>query len=220
MPSGKKRWLRPISELKGGEEPFANPQTTGEPQTQEAQLTQLQEVPQNQEVQQSQEVSQTQSQTQQSAPVPQPIAQSQQTQQSQQAPQMVEDLEGGNMDFLSIAINSLNTNPYLIGMLMLLLNLGGRFLSMELTQKQEEFLQQRWLRPLIFFTVIFVATRNLAVAFWMTLALFLILWILANEKSPFCIIPGWRMGEDPAQTHQQYEKNMNIIKTIHNAKVN
>ncbi len=128
------------------------------------------------------------------------------------------EMDGGNMDILSVIINTLNTNPYFIGMLMLLLNLGGRFLSMELTRKQEEFLQQRWLRPVIFFTVLFVATRNLAVAFWMTLALFLILWILANEQSPFCIIPSWRAtGLDPNKMDEQYEKNMAAIETIHSA---
>ncbi len=119
---------------------------------------------------------------------------------------------------LSTIISTLNTNPYFIGIVMLLLNLGGRFLSMELTEKQEQFLQQRWLRPVIFFTVIFVATRNLAVAFWMTLGLFLVLWILANEKSPFCIVPSWRVGDAPAVVQQRYEKNMNIIESIHNAK--
>ncbi len=135
----------------------------------------------------------------------------------QQGPnQMVQsELEGGTMDILSLTIHSLNTNPYFIGMLMLLLNLGGRFLSMELTKKQEEFLQQRWLRPLIFFTVIFVATRNLAVAFWMTLALFLILWILANEKSPFCIIPSWRAVQENMEGKEKlYETNMNLIQGV------
>jgi hypothetical protein len=122
------------------------------------------------------------------------------------------------MDTLSVVISSLNTNPYFIGTLMLLLNLGGRFLSMELTKKQEEFLQQRWLRPLIFFTVIFVATRNLAVAFWMTLGLFMILWVLANEASPFCLIPGWRTFDTPIETRVgTYEENMEAIEIITHA---
>jgi hypothetical protein len=120
------------------------------------------------------------------------------------------------MDFLSVAIHSLNSNPYLIGMFMLILNLGGRFLSMELSEKQEAFLQQRWLRPLLFFIVIFIGTRNLAVAFWTTLALFLILWVLANEKSPWCLIPSWREEEKakvPKQT-QNYEVNMEAVENI------
>ena len=98
---------------------------------------------------------------------------------------------GGNMDALSYAIMTLNTNPYLIGLFMLLLNLGGRFLSLELTKKQEAFLQAAWLRPLLFFTVVFIATRNLVAAFWTTILFFFIIWVAANEHSPFCMIPSW-----------------------------
>ncbi len=118
---------------------------------------------------------------------------------------------GGNIDVLSTIIASLNTNPYLIGILMLLLNLGGRFLSFELTKKQEAFLQQAWLRPLIFFTVIFVATRNLAVAFWITIFFFFIIWIVANENSPFCLIPGWRKQTSEQNHTDNYISNMNLI---------
>jgi len=97
----------------------------------------------------------------------------------------------GGMDPLSNTIMMVNTNPYIIGMLMLLLNLGGRFLSLELTKKQEAFLQAPWIRPIIFFTVVFMATRNAVVAFWLTLALFFLIWVVANEHSPFCMIPEW-----------------------------
>jgi hypothetical protein len=78
----------------------------------------------------------------------------------------------GGVDPFSQMIMMLNTNPYLVAIFMLVLNLGGRFLALELTKKQELFLQQAWIRPLIFFTVIFVATRNLVVAFWVTLFFF------------------------------------------------
>jgi hypothetical protein len=122
---------------------------------------------------------------------------------------------GGTIDPLSSVIMTLNTNPYLIGMLMILLNLGGRFLSLELTKKQEEFLQQRWLRPLLFFTVIFVATRNIAVAFWITLLFFFIVWVLANENSPFCLIPSWKTPSNSTDTSTTvYESNMNLIQSV------
>lgn len=130
----------------------------------------------------------------------------------------VMEAEGGTMDSLSMMILSLNSNPYLIASLMLLLNLGGRFLSTELTPKQEEFLQHRWLRPAIFFTVIFIATRNLAVAFWMTIVLFIILWVLANEQSPFCIIPSWRTFDTPIDEQTKtYEDNMGTIEMVAHA---
>ena len=190
MSSDKKRkWLRPISEAGGSE--LSPVQAPVQPQA----PTQPQPVPHP---------------PTQPQPVPQPT-------QPQPMPQFsYSELEGGTMDILSTVINTLNTNPYFIGMLMLVLNLGGRFLSMELTEKQEAFLQQRWLRPFLFFTVIFIATRNLAVAFWMTLALFLLLWILANEKSPFCIIPSWRLDDTDAK-QKQYEANLQRMQSIHGA---
>lgn len=116
----------------------------------------------------------------------------------------------GGMDPLSGTIMWLNTNPYLIGILMLLLNLGGRFLSLELTKKQEAFLQAAWVRPMIFFTVIFIATRNLVVAFWITLLFFFIIWVAANENSPFCMIPSW-CGQEDRTPAQVYEANIQAI---------
>lgn len=135
------------------------------------------------------------------APAPFPSAPMQNGSFPHQQPQI-----GSSLDPISSTIMSLNMNPYIIGMFMLLLNLGGRFLSLELTRKQEAFLQSSWIRPFIFFTVIFIATRNLVAAFWVTLLFFFVIWVIANENSPFCLIPSWCEGEpkqDPARTYEQ-----------------
>lgn len=80
-----------------------------------------------------------------------------------------------------------NNNPYFIGLMMLILNLGGRFISLEVTKKQEQFLQLPWVRRLLIFTVLFVATRNMWVAFWSTLIFVLFLGYLFNENSALCL---------------------------------
>lgn len=80
-----------------------------------------------------------------------------------------------------------NTNPYFIGIMMLVLNLGGRFISLEVTKKQEQFLQHPWVRRILIFTVFFVATRNIWVAFWLTVTVVLFLGYLFNENSALCI---------------------------------
>ena len=122
-------------------------------------------------------------------------------------PQPPQPVSGGSIDPFSSFLFTLNTNPYLIGIFMILLNLGGRFLPLELTKNQESFLQSPFIRPIILFTVIFIATRNLAVAFWLTLAIFSILWFLANEKSEWCIIPGWK-ETDYNDKEKAYTENM------------
>jgi hypothetical protein len=80
-----------------------------------------------------------------------------------------------------------NNNPYFIGLMMFLLNVGGRFIGLEVTKQQELFFQHPWVRRGLIFTVLFVATRNLWVAFWCTVAIVLLFGYLFNENSALCL---------------------------------
>lgn len=78
---------------------------------------------------------------------------------------------------------TLNTNTYFIGIMMLILNLGGRHLPTSLTAEQDKFLQNPWFRRILLFVVIFVATRNVFTAFWLSISIIIILAYLTNESS-------------------------------------
>ena len=95
--------------------------------------------------------------------------------------------ELGFINPLEMFINSLNTNPYFIGFMMLLLNLGGRFIGMEMSKEQEKTFQHPWIRKFFIFTVFFVATRNILVALALTLVTLLLLAFLLNETSDLYI---------------------------------
>lgn len=86
---------------------------------------------------------------------------------------------------LEATIMGINTNPYFIGLMMLLLNLGGRFLGLEISKEQEKFFTHPWVRRMLFFTVLFVATRNVIVALIMTVFVVLFVSVLFNENSNF-----------------------------------
>ena len=92
-------------------------------------------------------------------------------------------------------ILGINSNPYFIGTMMLFLNLGGRFIAMEMSKGQEQFFQNIWVRRFLLFTVVFVGTRNVIVAFWMSLIIILLLGYLFNENSDLCIY-----GKSPIPT--------------------
>ena len=81
-----------------------------------------------------------------------------------------------------------NTNLYFVGIMMLILNLGGRFIAMEITKEQEGFFQHPWVRRFLIFVVLFVATRNLIISFWLTVIVVLTMGYLFNENSALCII--------------------------------
>jgi hypothetical protein len=88
---------------------------------------------------------------------------------------------------LDVLMTSINTNPYLIGIMMLLLNLGGRFLSLEISKEQEKFLSQPMVRRFFLFAVLFVATRNIIIAAALAFVVILILGYLFNENSSLCL---------------------------------
>lgn len=89
----------------------------------------------------------------------------------------------GPLNPIEAVLNSLNTNTYLIGLSMILLNLGGRHLAMGLTPEQDRFFQGPWIRRAMLFVVIFVATRNVFTALWLSVGLILSIGHLFNEHS-------------------------------------
>jgi len=95
---------------------------------------------------------------------------------------------------LDAALLSINSNPYFIGMMMLMLNFGGRFLPMEMTKGQEAIFQNPWVRRALIFIIIFVGTRNILVAFWMSLFIILCIGYLFNENSSLCLFKGGETG--------------------------
>ena len=79
-------------------------------------------------------------------------------------------------------------NPYLLGLAYILLNLGGRFMVLSVTPGQEAFLQNIVFRPLLLFAIMFIGTRNLVVAFWLTLVVLFVLHYLLNETSEWYLL--------------------------------
>lgn len=112
-----------------------------------------------------------------------------------------------------------NTNPYFIGLMMLILNLGGRFISLEVTKKQEQFLQLPWVRRILIFTVLFVATRNIWVAFWATVVVVLFLGYLFNENSSLCVfgqggIGGAKCADAPKPGEEMTPEEKEILQRL------
>jgi hypothetical protein len=111
------------------------------------------------------------------------------------------------MSPLDSILHLFNSNPYFIGLTMLTLNLGGRFIGLEVSKQQEQFLQHPWVRRVLIFIVLFVGTRNIWVAFWATLVVILLLGYLFNENSAMCLFgQGGQSGStcaDPNRVKEQ-----------------
>lgn len=97
---------------------------------------------------------------------------------------------------IDIIFSSINTNPYFIGLMMLLLNLGGRFLSLEISKEQEKFLSKPIVRRFFLFAVLFVATRNIIIAAALAIIVILLIGYLFNENSDLCLWKSCVMKEE------------------------
>ena len=84
---------------------------------------------------------------------------------------------------------NLSNNPLFNGSIMLLTNIGGKYLALDLPQNLDVLFEQyALLRYLILFSIFFMATRDIKISILLTLFYFILIKFLINENSRFCIL--------------------------------
>ena len=84
--------------------------------------------------------------------------------------------------------DELNNSKYFAGIMMILLNLISKYISLELSETQEEFLNNIIIRRIAIFTIVFVATKDIIISFIITACFIIIVSGLFNENSKYCLI--------------------------------
>ena len=112
------------------------------------------------------------------------------------------------VDFIA-SVLSLNTSKYFAGIMILFLNLGSKYLALELSETQEQLLSNKMIRRVMIFTVVFVSTRDIWVSL-ITTAIFIVLVSgLFNENSKYCIMTKPVITQ---VTHDDYVEAQKVIK--------
>ena len=117
----------------------------------------------------------------------------------------------GYYDTFVSYINSLNNSKYFIGIMMILLNLGSRYLMMELSEDQEQLFNNVIIRRIVIFTVVFIAVRDIWVSLIITAVFIIFVSNLFNTNSSYCIM-GKKKGIFRNITKVDYEKAKSVIK--------
>tara|TARA_B100000963_G_scaffold68980_1_gene57241 strand:+ start:287 stop:655 length:369 start_codon:yes stop_codon:yes gene_type:complete len=86
-------------------------------------------------------------------------------------------------------VESFNNNKYIYAVMMILLNIGARYIEIDLHEGHKKFLSSTALRRLLIFTVAFVATRDLVASLIITASFVIIVLNLFNTNSKYCILP-------------------------------
>ena len=104
----------------------------------------------------------------------------------------------------------LNNSKYFAGIMMLVLNLGSRFLVMELSQNQEQILSNKIIRRFVLFSVVFAATKDIWVSLILSAAFVILVSGLFNENSDYCVVSKRKYFKEITKT--DFEKAQQIIK--------
>ena len=95
----------------------------------------------------------------------------------------------GFFGFLHDHIMFLNSSKFFAGIIMILLNVGSKFISIQFSKSAEEYLKYTVSKQLLVFAMAWMGTRDIYTALALT-AIFVVLSDhLFNEESSLCVVP-------------------------------
>lgn len=90
---------------------------------------------------------------------------------------------------LNKSVASLNNSKFILGVTMLLLNVGSRYVELGFSKTQEQALRNGLGREIFILAVVFMGTRDIVISILMTAAFIILSDYALNERSNFCILP-------------------------------
>ena len=106
-------------------------------------------------------------------------------------------------------------NKYLIGIIMVIINLGARFIVNELNDEQKQIINSKHTRRLLIFLVVFMATKDIAISFLISFVVIMFLFEFFNENSEYSLIP---KKEKNLNKKNNLDKNQKIDQIIEELK--
>ena len=113
--------------------------------------------------------------------------------------------------------NSLNQSKYFAGIMMIVLNLGSKYITLELSESQDELFKNKIIRRFLVFTVVFVATRDIFVSLIITGIFIILVSGLFNENSRYALVTKPVISQ---VTPEEYRQALKIVKSFEMQKKN
>ena len=83
----------------------------------------------------------------------------------------------------------LNNSKFFAGIVMILLNIGSKFISIQFSKSTEEYLKMNITKQLLVFAMAWMGTRDIYTALVLTAVFTVLSDHLFNEESPYCVVP-------------------------------
>ena len=87
------------------------------------------------------------------------------------------------------SINSLNSSTFFAGIMMICLNIGSRYIQLNLDESTESYIKYALTKEIMVFTISWMATRNIYMSLGLTAVFIVLADFIMNEKSRYCLLP-------------------------------
>lgn len=92
-------------------------------------------------------------------------------------------------NILNNSINSLNSSTFFAGIMMICLNIGSRYIQLNLDESTESYIKYALTKEILVFTISWMATRNIYMSLGLTAVFIVLADFIFNEKSRYCLLP-------------------------------
>ncbi len=87
------------------------------------------------------------------------------------------------------SINTLNSSTFFAGIMMICLNIGSRYIQLNLDESTESYIKYALTKEIMVFTISWMATRNIYMSLGLTAVFIILADFIMNEKSRYCLLP-------------------------------
>lgn len=110
-------------------------------------------------------------------------------------------------------LSILNDNKFFAGVIMLTMNIGSKYVSIELSKTQENYIKYSLGRQILVFAILWMGTRDIFTSLVLTAIFILIADYLFNENSKYCLIPEkYKEVEDKVVTTNEVNNAIHTLK--------
>ena len=86
------------------------------------------------------------------------------------------------------SIDTVNGSRFFAGLVMIMMNIGSKYVNLKLSKNQEQFLRGAIARQILIFSIIWMGTRDIITSLILTAVFVILTDHLFNEDSRFCIM--------------------------------
>jgi len=96
---------------------------------------------------------------------------------------------GAVFSILHNHVMTINNSKLFAGLMIIVLNIASRFVTIKLSKTMESYLKYTFSRDILVFAISWMGTRDIYIAFGITIVFMILVDYILNEQSAFCCLP-------------------------------